>query len=168
LVVGLFVDLGFLVEKQLQAQAPKLQAELGRNLRFGRARLKLLPSLRLELHDVAVEAAPGQSGLLAQPLVQLGALRVRVAIAPLVFSFGRRVEVSAVEIADLRVQVVRTADGRLSYQDVLDKLATRPESPPPTPEEIERLGNIVVHRAALSDAGIYFYDLSTPTGAAAP
>lgn len=168
LIVGFFVDLGGFVEKALRAQSSKIQEELGRSLRTGRAKLKLLPSVRLELHDIALEAAPGQTGVLAQPLVQLGALRVRVAVGPLLWSFGRRIQVDNLEVSDLRVQIVRTSDGRLSYQDILDKTSTQPEKPPMTQEEIDRLGRILLRHLALTDAAVYFYDLGTPASAATP
>ncbi len=168
LVVGFTVDLGSMVEKQIVAQAPQIQAKLGRSLRIGRVRLKLLPKTRLELRDLAIEAQPGSTGLLAQPLLTIGAVRARVAVFPLLWSLGRRVEVDNVEVADLRVQVMRTADGKLSYQDILEKLADQPESPPMTQAEIDRLAGIVLHEAVLADAAILFYDLSTPYGAAAP
>jgi hypothetical protein len=168
LVVGFAVDFGGLVEKQLVAQGPKLQAKLGRNLRVGRVRLKLLPKIRLEIRDVAIEAQPGMTGLLAQPLLSVGSLRANVAVLPSLISFGRRIEVDNVEVTDLRLQVVRTADGKLSYEDILEKLGNQPESPPMTQAEIDRLAGFLLSQAALVDAAVYFYDLSTPYGAAAP
>lgn len=168
LVVGFAVDFGGLVEKQLVAQGPKLQAKLGRNLRVGRVRLKLLPKIRLEIRDVAIEAQPGTTGLLAQPLLSVGSLRANVAVLPSLISFGRRIEVDNVEVTDLRLQVVRTADGKLSYEDILEKLGNQPESPPMTQAEIDRLAGFLLSQAALVDAAVYFYDLSTPYGAAAP
>lgn len=168
LVVGFAVDLGGMVEKQITAQAPKIQEKLGRKIRVGRVRLKLLPKTRLEIRDIAIEAPEGAAGLLSQPLLSIGAVRARVAVFPLLWSLGRRVEVDSVEITDLRVQVMRSADGRLSYQDILEKLADQPESPPMTQAEIDRLAGIVLHQATLSDGAILFYDLSTPYGAAAP
>ncbi len=168
LVIGLVVDFGGLVEKQILAQAPKLQAKLGRNLRVGRVRLKLLPKIRLEVRDVAIEAQPGTTGLLAQPLLSMGALRANVAVLPSLISLGRRLEVDRVEVSDLRLQVVRTADGKLSYEDILEKLGDQPESPPMSQDEIDRLAGILLSQAALVDAAVYFYDLSTPYGAAAP
>lgn len=168
LIVGLFVDLGGLVEAQLKDATPKIEEQLGRPVRFGRVKLKLLPSPRVEIRDVSVEAPPGQTGLLAQPLVKIGAVRVRLSLTTVLFSFGSRLTVEDLEIADVRVQVARTADGALSYQDILDKLGTQPEKPPPTQQEIDRLGGIMLRNATLADAGIYFYDLSTPVGAARP
>lgn len=168
LAVGFLVDLGGVAEKQLQALAPKAQEQLGRNLRFGRVHLHLLPSVRLELNDIVLEAQPGQTGVLAQPLLQVGTVRTKVALGALIFSLGSKIEVSDVEVSGLKVQIARTADGHLSYQDILDKLATQPEGQPMTQEEIDRLGGISVVHAALTDTGIYFYDLSSPYGAATP
>lgn len=168
LAVGFLVDLGGIAEKQLKAIAPKVQAQVGRDLRFGRIHLRLLPSVRLEINDIVLDAPPGQTGVLAQPLLQVGLLRTKVAVGPLLWSFGRKVVVSDVEVSGLKVQIARTADGHLSYQDILDKLATQPESPPMTQDEIDRLGDISIVHAALSETGIYFYDLSSPYGAATP
>ena len=168
LIVGFFVDLGGVVEKQVRAQAPKIEEQIGRPLRFGRVKLYLLPSPRIELRDVAVEAAPGQTGIMAQPLVQVGVVRVKLSLFTVLVSFGKRIEINNLEINDLRVQVIRAADGTLSYQDILDKLGTSPEKPPPTQEEIDQLGGIVLRNGSLNDAGIFFYDMSTPTGAARP
>ncbi len=166
--VGLAVDFGSLVEKQIVAQGPKLQAKLGRGLRVGRVRLKLLPKIRLEIRDIAIEAQPGTSGIMAQPLLSVGSVRANVAVLPSLLSLGRRVEVDQVEVTDLRLQVVRTADGKLSYEDILEKLGDQPESPPMTQAEIDRLAGFLLSQAALVDAAVYFYDLSTPYGAAAP
>lgn len=167
-VVGVAVDFGSVIEKQIVAQAPNIQAKLGRNLRVGSVHLRLLPTTRLEVRDIALEAQPGQQGLLAQPLLSIGAVRARVAILPLIFTLGRRIAVDRFEVADLRVQVIRTADGKLSYEDILEKLGDQPESAPMTQAEIDRLAGIVLRQASLSDGAILFFDLSTPYGAAAP
>ena len=169
LAVGFLVDLGPLVHKQVTAQLPAIEQKLGRSVRIGRTKLKLLPKVRLEVLDLAIEAAPGQSGISAQPLLKLAAVRARVAVLPALLSLGRRLRVDLLEVDDLKVQVVRTADGKLSYEDILDKLDdNKEESKPLTPEEIERLAGISVDRVALSGGGISFYDLSTAYGAAAP
>lgn len=169
LAVGFLVDLGPLVHKQVTAQLPAIEQKLGRSVRIGRTKLKLLPKVRLEVLDVAIEAAPGQSGISAQPLLKLAAVRARVAVLPALLSLGRRLRIDLLEVDDLKVQVVRTADGKLSYEDILDKLDdNKEESKPLTPEEIERLAGISVDRVALSGGGISFYDLSTAYGAAAP
>jgi uncharacterized protein involved in outer membrane biogenesis len=120
LIIGLFFDLGGIVSRLLRDATPNIEERSGRPVRFGPVKLKLLPSPHLEIRDISVEAAPGQSGLLAQPLVKVGAVRGRLSLMTVLFSLGNRVTVENLEVSDLRVQVMRTADGALSYQDILD------------------------------------------------
>ena len=169
LIVGFAVDLGGLVRDQVTAQLPKVEEKIGRKVRVGRTKLKLLPKLTLQVSDIAIEAAPGQTGIAAQPLLQIAAVRARVAVWPALVSLGRRLEVDTAEVDDLKIQVVRGADGHLSYEDILDKLDDQPEeSKPLTQEQIDRLAGISITRAALRGGAVSFYDLSTPYGAAAP
>ncbi|HRI55313.1 MAG TPA: DUF748 domain-containing protein, partial [Pseudomonadota bacterium] len=169
LVVGFAVDLGGLVHDQVTAQLPKIEEKIGRKVRVGRTKLKLLPKVTLQVSDIAVEAAPGQTGIAAQPLLQIAAVRARVAVWPALVSFGRRLEVDTAEVDDLKIQVIRGADGHLSYEDILDKLDDQPEeSKPLTKEQIDQLAGISITRAALRGGAVSFYDLSTPYGAASP
>jgi hypothetical protein len=162
------VDFGGLVKRRILVELPAAQEALGRPIGLGRVRLKLLPRLELELSDLSLQAQPGQSGLLAQPLLRIGALRIRVALLPLIGSLGHRVEVTSFELSDVQLQLVRTKDGRLSYKDVFDKLAGRPPGPPLRQEEIDRLGGLILHKVALHDASASFYDLETAAETAPP
>ena len=169
LIVGFFVDLGGLVRTQVEAQLPKVEEQIGRKVQLGRTKLTLLPKITLQISDIAIAAAPGQTGIAAQPLLQIASVRARVAVWPALVSLGRRLEVDALEVNDLRVQVVRGADGHLSYEDILEKLASQPDdSKPMTQAQIDQLGGITVTRAALRGGAVSFYDLSTSYGAAAP
>ncbi|MFO0574587.1 MAG: AsmA-like C-terminal region-containing protein [Polyangia bacterium] len=169
LVVGFAVDLGSTVRKQIEAQLPAVKKKIGREVTIGRVSLRLLPTTRLLIANVAVAAAPGQTGPAALPLVSVGNVRAEVELLPAIFTLGRRLNVRRVEIDGLRVNVARFANGRLSYEDVLEKLAEDTEpSKPLTPEEIDRLSGIRLQRAALLDGAVNFYDLSTAYGAATP
>lgn len=169
LIVGFVVDLGGVVRKQLDAQLPQIREKIGRDVTVGRVSLRLLPTTRLLIANVAVAGQPGQTGPAALPLVSIGAVRAEVQLVPAIFSLGRSINVRNVEVEELRVNVARLANGRLSYQDVLDKLDDNAEpSKPLTPEEISRLAGIKLTRAALVDGAVAFYDLSTPYGAASP
>ncbi len=169
LIVGFAVDLGGTVHDQVAAQLPKVEQKIGRKVRVGRTKLKLLPKLTLQVNDIAIEAAPGQTGIAAQPLLQITAIRARIAVWPALLTLGRHLEVEDAQIDDLRVQVIRGADGHLSYEDILDKLDDQPEeSKPMTQAQIDQLAGITIARAALRGGAVSFYDLSTPYGAATP
>lgn len=169
LIVGFVVDLGGVVRKQLDAQLPQIREKLGRDVTVGRVSLRLLPTTRLLIANIAVAGQPGQTGPAALPLVSIGAVRAEVQLVPALFTLGRTINVRKVEVEELRINVARLANGRLSYQDVLDKLGDDNEpSKPLTPEEINRLAGIKLTRAALLDGAVAFYDLSTAYGAASP
>ena len=167
LIVGFVLDLGGIVKGRVDAMLPDVQKQIGRTVRVGKISLKLLPTTRARIEDVVVEAQPGQTGAAAEPLLKLRELRAKVALVPLVFSLGTRVRIEELAVDGTEVQVVRFADDRLSYQDILDKLAEQPESPPMTQDQIDRLAGIVCERASLTGA-VKFYDLGAPGGAAAP
>lgn len=163
LIVGFVVDLGSIVRKQVVAALPDVQKKIGREVTIGTVSLKLLPKLRLKIADVKVLGQPGKTGLLAEPLAQIGSIEAEVKVFPALLSFGRRIVVSKVEISDGKVQVARLSGGRLSYEDVLDQLATQPKDDKPlTQAQIDQMAGILVERAALKQSEVLFHDLSGP------
>lgn len=168
LIVGFAVDLGGFARAQIVAQAPLIQQKLGRSVRIGSISLRLLPQTRLVVRDVEIEAEPGQSGVAAQPLLHIGTVRAKLAVWPLLSSLGKRIDVLQFEVSDFRVQVIKNADGSLSYADILDHLANQPESPPMTQDAIDRLAGFTLHQASLEDGAVIFHDLTSATSAAVP
>lgn len=169
LIVGFAVDLGGVVRKQVEAQLPQVQAKTGRAVTLGRVSLRLLPTTRLLIANVAVAAEPGQTGAAALPLLSIDALRAEVKLIPALFSLGRKLHVRNIAVEGLRINVARFANGRLSYEDVLDKLGEDSEpSKPMTQQEIDRLAGIKLEQASLADGAVSFYDLATAYGAATP
>ncbi|HNI61015.1 MAG TPA: AsmA-like C-terminal region-containing protein, partial [Pseudomonadota bacterium] len=167
LIVGFAVDLGQVVRKQIVAQLPEVQKKIGREVSVGTVSLRLLPKLRLRVRDVKVSGQPGQTGILGEPLAEIGSIEADVSIVPAILTMGRRINVSRVEIANGKVQVARLSGGRLSYEDVLDHLATQPKDDTPlTQAQIEKLAGITIERAELTQSAVLFHDLST--GKAAP
>ncbi len=81
-------------------------------------------------------------------------------------SLGRDVEANLIEVRGVTVNVVRTASGRLSYEDVLDELAEQPaeESKPLSPDMIERLSRMVLSEVALRETAVRFFDLTATYG----
>lgn len=167
LIVGFVVDLGSVVRKQVVAALPDVQKKIGREVTIGTVRLKLLPKLRLKIADVKVLGQPGKTGVLAEPLLQIGSIEAEVKVFPALLSLGRRIVVSKVEISDGKVQVARLSGGRLSYEDVLDQLATQPKDDKPlTQAQIDQMAGIFVERAALKQSEVLFHDLSGPKAVA--
>ena len=163
LVVGFAVDLGSLVRSRVVAALPDVQKKIGREVTVGTVSLRLLPRVRLRIADVKIHGQPGKTGVLAEPLVQIGTIEAEVKVWPALVSLGGRVVVSRVEISDGKVQVVRLSGGRLSYEDVLDTLATQPKDDTPlTQAQIDRLAGLFIERAALKQSEVLFHDLSGP------
>ena len=91
-----------------------------------------------------------------------------MAVLPSLLSLGRRVEVDQVEVTDLRLLGRAHRRRQAVVRGHSEKLGDQPESPPMTQAEIDRLAGFLPSQAALVDAAVCFYDLSTPYGAAAP
>ena len=143
LVVGFAVNLGPTVRKQIVANLPEVKKKLGREVEIGTVSLRLLPKLRLRISDVKVLGQPGQTGVLAEPLLQIGNIEAELKVFPALFSLGRRIVVSKIEISDGKVQVARLSGGRLSYEDVLDQLASQPKDDTPLSQAtIDRLAGL--------------------------
>jgi hypothetical protein len=163
LVVGFAVNLGPTVRKQIVANLPEVKKKLGREVEIGTVSLRLLPKLRLRISDVKVLGQPGQTGVLAEPLLQIGNIEAELKVFPALFSLGRRIVVSKIEISDGKVQVARLSGGRLSYEDVLDQLASQPKDDTPLSQAtIDRLAGILVEKAELKQTAVLFHDLSGP------
>lgn len=159
-IIAWAVDLGGLVKAEIEKVRPDLEKQIGRKLAIGDVSVRLLPRIAVEVKDVAVQAQPGQTGDAAQPLLQVGALRVGVAAWPLLTSFGKSIEVSRIELDAPQVVVVRGKDGRLSYQDILDRLDSgeKPPSEPMTPEQLAYIQGIRLGRMAITNAKLRFRD----------
>ena len=166
-IVGFAVDLGSMVRKQVVAALPDVQKKIGREVTIGTVSLKLLPRVRVKISDVKVLGQPGKTGVLAEPLLQIGSIDAEVKVFPALLSFGRRIVISKAEISDAKVQVARLSGGRLSYEDVLDQLATQPKDDKPlTQAQIDQMAGILVEHAALKQSEVLFHDLSGPRPAA--
>ena len=107
------------IRDRVVAALPDVQKKIGREVTVGTVSLRLLPRVRLRIADVKIHGQPGKTGVLAEPLVQIGTIEAEVKVWPALVSLGGRVVVSRVEISDGKVQVVRLSGGRLSYDCLL-------------------------------------------------
>jgi len=144
--VGVYALLGFVVAPRVaQGQlTERLAAELGRPVAIGRIEFNPF-TLVLRVHDfsVAEPAGGGEFAGFAQ-LEADASWRSLYRFAPVL---------SSVSLQQPRLHLARDAAGRTSIQDLLDKWAARPPSPPgPTPRF--SVANIVVDdgRFAFDDA----------------
>jgi hypothetical protein len=154
------VDLGGLARPRLERQFQALGEVIGRQVQLGSVRLRLVP-LRAELAGLTVAAAPGAQGPAAQPLAELRALRLQVALWPLVRSLGRELSITDLEIDGLTLRVARLPDGGLSIDDVAERLRARPRAQ----EQAAR--GLTLARLALRDAALRFHE-GDATAALAP
>lgn len=172
-VIAWAFDLGGLVRQQVLALKPGWEAEIGRPLQIGTVSLRVFPTLAVAIHDVVVQAEPARAaagGASAEPLFRLGSVEVRVAMWPLLASLGKRVQVSGIDIAAPAVSVVKFTDGRLSYQDIVERTASpdKPPAKPMSPETLEYLAGVRLARAAITSASLHFTDLGPTTSGAPP
>jgi uncharacterized protein involved in outer membrane biogenesis len=103
---------------------PRLEAATGRTVTVGDVSLALLPSLAIEVRDLAVSNRTGD-GFSPGPMLALDALRIEVKLWPLLAS---RIEVTSVFLDRLRLLVESTGDGRSNYEDLG---AGAGDAPPP-------------------------------------
>jgi len=90
---------------------PKVSAALGREAALASARLELFPETRVSLSGLRIAGRPGEP-----PLVELEALRLHVALWPLLRSLGKDVEVESIVLVRPVVALVKARDGTWSWE----------------------------------------------------
>jgi hypothetical protein len=146
---------GALVHAGAVAEASRFGARIGRAVTVGPARVSLGRTIAVEIRDVHIAAAPGQSGPAAEPLFEVAAVRVRVGAWSIVRSLGKDVAVEAIEADGPVLRLVRLEGGALSYADVVEKLAA--------PEPRQPVQKAHVGRVAVRGARVELHDV--PRGA---
>lgn len=169
------VDLDALVNAQIAKHRPVIEEKLGRKIEVGRVSTTLLPTLSARIEGIAIAPDPKHAED-DRPLVRVGAAKVEISLWRAIVSLGKDVVVDTIAVDGLSASVVRYADGTLSYQDILDRLATdaAPEEKPAeapaeplSPEVQEYLRGLRISEIRLADAEVRLLDLATATGAPA-
>lgn len=119
--------------------ADKASEALGRKVTIGHAEVRPF-SLGLTVGDVAIYEPDGKT-----PMVTLGAAEIDASIASL---WHLAPVVDAIHIDRLAVHVVREADGKLSFDDIRDRLAARPAEPDSKPARFS-INNIALTGSTL-------------------
>ncbi len=163
-----FVDLDTMVNEQIAKAKPDLEQRLGRKVSLGKVTTRVFPTLGGRVEAVAIAADPSHTED-DRPLLQLGGLSFDVAVLKAVFSLGKHLEVSHLDLDGLKVSVVRSPDGRLSYQDIIDRQATNePPQEKPAPDQglshdtQSLLGSIAIDRVRVTNAEVRLVDLQAP------
>jgi uncharacterized protein involved in outer membrane biogenesis len=143
------------------AEADRLGERLGRAVTVGPARVRFGAELSIEIDAIRIAGAEGEAGVAAEALLEIPSLRVGVAAWPLLRSRGKEIQVTAIDVGEPLIRVVRLEGGRLSYADVIEHLASAP--PRPEPARQVSVGRVAVHAGT-----IRLYDLSAPDRGAAP
>lgn len=159
-VILLVVDFDKVFTEQLQAMQPRVSKLLGREVRFGEVRSTLFP-LGAEVTGIEIAGrTPDEAALLTIPKIH-----ARIGLWDAISSAGSKTTLQAFIVKGLKVNLVREADGRLSYEDVLERLADGPppeEAPEPLdPDQKKFVQNLVLQRVALEDAEISLVDKAT-------
>ncbi|HWP94261.1 MAG TPA: AsmA family protein [Gammaproteobacteria bacterium] len=151
--------------------AAVVKEKTGRELTFhGDIALSFFPWLGLELGAVELGNAPGFA---AEPFARLAGMEVRVRLLPLL---RREIEVGKVVIDGLELTLVREADGRTNWDDLVSGGAPAPEESAPAepPWKSLTMGGLVLEDAAftLTDKGASrryaVRELGLETGALVP
>lgn len=142
-LLGLWLVAWLGVPPLLKWQAQQRLGEaLGRTVTIGAVDFRPW-SLDLELHDLAVAAAPGAAA--SEPQLRLARLHVNASAASIV----RRAPVlEALELDGLRLNVAHTARGHYDIDDLIARFAPAPDAPPAEAARFA-LYNVQVRDAAL-------------------
>src|SRR5262245_6499138 len=144
-IVALYAVAGFLVAPPIvRSHAEKiLSAQLGRKVTVERVRINPF-ALSASVLGFAIKEREGEGNLFA-----FDELYVNFTLSSL---FRLAPVVEEIHLAKPAVRVVRGEDKTYSFQDILDRFASRPPSPPgPTPR-------FAVYNISLSDGAIEFDD----------
>ncbi len=163
-VVGpLLIDVAW-VRELIVEQA---QSALGREVKLGEVKLRLIPSIRLSLTDLEIaESEEFGEG----PFVKMGRLQASVKLFPLL---KKRVAIGNVVLVEPAISVVRSEDGKFSFADIAarepeEDVASAPaeETPPeetaaPAAERSSAPPAITIAGIEIRQAALKFLDKQT-------
>ncbi|MBS2032733.1 MAG: AsmA family protein [Deltaproteobacteria bacterium] len=162
-----FLDLDKVVNAQIAQHKPELEAKLGRKLTVGAVKTEIFPTLGARIDGLTIEPDANHKED-DKPLLQIHDVGFEVSLWDALISRGKDVRIQRVYVDGLEVNVVRYADGRLSYQDILDRQPKGDDAPakpsePMSPETLELIKNASIGEVHLGDAQVRFVDYDTPT-----
>lgn len=162
------VDVDAFVKQQLDAQLPAIEARLGRKVTAGEVRTRLFPRLGGAVEDLTIGSDPARSED-DRPLLSIGSVSFELDLWKAITTLGAAIEVQSIAVDGVKVSVVRYADGRLSYQDILDRQPPAEPAPEPAPTADEApippklqeiLRGLRLDELRLADAELRLLDLA--------
>ncbi len=139
----------------------RISAEVGekihRKLDIGEIHLSLFPTLGARVKDVKLSNAEGFG---EDPMAQVGEARIGVRLLPLLLR--HRAEVSSITLHDLRLNLLKHADGKSNWDDLVEsehekQPSSKPPAPRPAPQpqrghggELDRIAGIDIDNANIS------------------
>ncbi|MEE2643832.1 MAG: AsmA family protein [Myxococcota bacterium] len=117
LVTLLFSDLGPMIKRQLKTQLPLISARIGREISISSVETRLFPKLHVEIGGLQVNGGEGEP-----PLIQLERAEVEVDSWAVIRSLGETLPIKAIRLASPKLTLIRYADGRLSYEPLLERI----------------------------------------------
>lgn len=106
--------------------AKQAQSALGRNVKLGEVQLRLIPSIRVSLTGLEV-AESEEFG--AEPFVKMDRLYVKVKLIPLL---SKRVVIDRLVLMNPAISIIRSAQGKFNFDDILKRQAGPAEKSAPT------------------------------------
>ena len=159
--VALLFDFDEELNTQKDKYLPEVQKLLGRQVAVGRVETTFFPVLGARISEVVVRGKTAEE----DALLSLGQIEFRVNIWRALASAGTDVQLDALVLDGLDVNLIREADGSLSYQDVVDRLVEGPppdETPAPLdPEAIKFIKSLKLSRIALQNGRFHLVDKAT-------
>ncbi len=149
-----------IVNAQKDEHLPRVEAILGRKVAIGDIKTSFIP-LGVEVQNVVVKGrTEGED-----PLLSVKKITFSAGIWQAIKSAGTELSLNAMVVDGLTVNLIREADGSLSYEDVLKRLSEGPppeEAPKPLdPEVIKFVKQLQLKRVALQNARFRLLDKAT-------
>ena len=154
-----------IVNAQKDEHLPRVEAVLGRKVQVGEISTSFVP-LGVEVRNIVVAGKKEGDA----PLVELKRVFFSAGVWHALKSAGTELQLNSMIIDGLTINLVREADGSLSYEDVLKRLAEGPppeEAPKPLdPEVIKFIQQLKLKRVALENSRFRLLDKATGGAAA--
>ncbi|MFN3201781.1 MAG: AsmA family protein [Bradymonadia bacterium] len=159
--VSLFFDLDEELNAQKDKYIPEIEKLLGRKVQIGEIKTTLWPDLGADITAISVAGREGDE----LPLMKIAHIKFEADWWAALTSFGSDVQIKALVIDGLEANLVREADGSLSYEDVITRLTDGPppeEAPAPLdPEVVEMIKQAKLDRIAIQNSRLHMVDKGT-------
>ncbi|GAB4288733.1 MAG: hypothetical protein Kow0090_01130 [Myxococcota bacterium] len=174
-ILYLTVDIDKIVNEQKEKFLPEVEKQIGRKVTIGPISTTLLTGIGVDIQDVKVEKNLNLKED-DRPFVSIKKLGIRIDTIKAIVTMGKSLELSAIYVDGLQVNIIRLPDGSMSFDDILKKLAEGappekvekekpPEEPAPptelTKEQIELIKRVKIGYIGMENASFRFYDMAT-------